>query len=89
MDIRTTGKQLAANLTTTVALLSLGTAGIASLMVWGTTSSSSSSATSSSSSSTSTSTGDSGQSTSTGDSGQVPLVGPNTSIPNQATTSGS
>ncbi|MCU1505962.1 MAG: hypothetical protein JWP05_931 [Microbacteriaceae bacterium] len=80
MDIRTTGKQLAANLTTTVALLSLGTAGIASLMVWGTTSSSSSSATSSSSSSTSTSTGDSGQ---------VPLVGPNTSIPNQATTSGS
>lgn len=87
MDIRTTGKQLAANLTTTVALLSLGTAGIASLMVWGTTSTSSSSATSSTS--TSTSTGDSGQSTSTGDSGQVPLVGPNTSIPNQATTSGS
>ncbi|MCU1583092.1 MAG: hypothetical protein JWO01_2480 [Microbacteriaceae bacterium] len=78
MDIRTTGKQLAANLTTTVALLSLGTAGIASLMVWGTTSTSSSSATSSTSTSTST-----------GDSGQVPLVGPNTSIPNQATTSGS
>ena len=37
MDMRTQGRQLAANLTATVSILSIGITGVASLILWGAT----------------------------------------------------